>query len=87
MAKVARIQISKEYFEMFLRADFGTRPNTTLSSDAPKDLEVIGLAYPEGYQGYPGTLTIYIKSDDFDEVPEGQEPPLIEPYHYTVHHG
>jgi hypothetical protein len=85
MARVARVRISKEFFEMFLRGEVNARPNTVVTTNAPKDLEVLGLGLPESVSGrYPHTLEIYVKSETFEDVPEGQEPPLIEPFQYHV---
>lgn len=69
---------------MMLRADFFARPNTIIKSNAPKDLQILGLAFAETYTGYPHTFEIYVSSETFDEVPEGSEPPLISPFIYTV---
>lgn len=84
MAKVAKVRISKEYLEDFLRADYGTQPNTTIESNAPKDLKVLGLKQIFGF--YP-TFWVYVESDEFADVPEGSEPPEIEPFIYKVTHG
>jgi len=91
MARVARLQISKEFFEIFLRAEYGTSPNMTIETNAPKDLEVLGLAYPlearYGFVGYPHTLEVVVKSESFEDIPECCEPPLIDKFIYTVKHG
>ena len=81
MAKIARVEISKEYLEMVLRADFWTKPNQTITTDAPKDLKIAGL-YKSEY--YPNCFEIYVKSDSFNDVPEGAEIPKIRPFIYTV---
>lgn len=83
MPKVARTKISKEYLESMLRADFWAHPNTVVTSNAPKDLEILGLAYSKDFPENPYVLEVYVKSESFDDVPEGQEPPLIEPFYYT----
>jgi hypothetical protein len=85
MAKVAKVRISKDFFEMFLRADYGTQPNTTIESNAPKDLKVLGLRTI--YDFYPYTFWVYVESEEFENIPEGAEPPEIEPFVYTVRHG
>ena len=83
MAKIARVLVSKQFLEMVLRADTFAKPNTVTTSNAPKDLEVLGLAIPDFVRGYPHTLEVYVKSETFDDVPEGVEPPLIDTFIYT----
>jgi hypothetical protein len=80
MAKIARTLVSKEYLEMVLRGDVFARPNTTIETDAPKDLEVLGLAYRPHSIG----LEIWVKSETFEDVLEGGEPPVVGPFVYTV---
>lgn len=63
---------------MMLRGSIGN-----MISDAPKDLRVLGLANIPSI-GFPRTFYIYVYSEDYDEVPDDQEPPEIEPYRYTV---
>ena len=85
MTKIARTLISKEYLEMILRADFFARPNTIIETDAPKDMEVLGLAYyPHGSFGSTHTLEIWVKSETFEEIAEGADPPVVGPFIYTV---
>jgi len=79
--KIARVEISKEYFEMIIRADFFAKPNQTITTDAPKDLEIVGVVESEHY---PNCLELYVSSESFDEVPEGAKPRLIKPFTYTV---
>jgi hypothetical protein len=86
MAKIARVQISKEYFELILRGEFRLRPNATIETDAPKDLEVIGLSIPQRFIGFLHTLEVYVKSESFADVPEGSEPPVISPFVYKVNY-
>jgi hypothetical protein len=86
MAKVARVRISKELLEQIIRADFGQYPGRTVTTNAPKDLEILGVGKIEGLL-YPHTFELYVKSETFDDVPEGAEPPEIEAFTYTVHHG
>jgi hypothetical protein len=84
MTKIARLEISKEFFEMFLRGELFMEPNTHIRTNAPKDLEVVGLVVPERWYGYPGTLEIFVRSETFAEVVEGAVPPVIEPFTYTL---
>ena len=84
MAKIARTQISKEYFELILRGEFGLRPNATIETNAPKDLELISLHNSNYFTGFLHTLEIYVKSESFADVPEGSEPPVISPFIYKV---
>lgn len=85
MAKIARVQVSKQWFEYFLRGEFGLRPNTVISSNAPKDLEVIGLYIPENKRPFPiDVLEVYVKSESFKDIPNGIDYPLIEPFLYTI---
>lgn len=77
--RVARVQISKEFFEMFVRAESGI-PFTVYESNAPKDLEVLGFATS---QDHPFTFEAYVKSESFPEVAEGAMPPLISSFVYT----
>jgi len=86
MARVARMRISKEILEVILRADVGTRPNTTIETNAPKDLKVLGLGNVKGLI-YPHTFEVYVESETFDDVPEGADPPEIDAFIYTVKHG
>lgn len=68
---------------MILRAEFYPKSGITLECNAPKDMEVLGFAYPQGAYGYSPTYEIYVRSESFAEVPEGQEPPEIPPFIYT----
>lgn len=81
--RIARVKISKEFFEMCLKADFGNTPNSIVTSDAPKDLEVIGIAYSVEQFLQPTTFDIYVRSETFQDVPEGAEIPRIKPFLYT----
>jgi len=79
--RVARIQISKEFFEMILIADVNQPPGRIITSNAPKDLEVLGFATSKVN---PFTFEALVKSESFFDVAEGGEPPLIEPFIYTI---
>jgi len=59
----------------------------TRKSNSQKDIEIFGWANPSGnrYTPYTYTLEMSVKSETFAECPEGQEPPQIEPFIYTVH--
>ena len=83
MAKVAKVKISKDLLEQILRADIGTQPNTTVTTNAPKDLKVLGLAI---HLPYPHTFEMYVESETFADIPEATEPPEIEPFVYTIHY-
>lgn len=73
--------MSQEILENFIRADFWANPGQRITSNAPKDLEILGLAKSDVY---PFTFEAYVKSESFAENPEGAIPPLIEPFTYTV---
>ena len=79
--KIARVQISREYFEMIIKADGLPPPNRIITSNAPKDLEVLGFT---ATRDFPFTFDMYCKSESFAEIAEGAEPPLISPFIYTV---
>jgi hypothetical protein len=89
MARIAKVEISKELFEFFIRGEFGAHPGTIIESNAPKDLKVLGLARTSSYSmhGYPMSLYVVCESESFDDIAEMAEPPLIEPFIYTVKHG
>jgi len=77
--KIARVLISKEMMEHFLKADFFD-PSREIKSNAPKDLEIIGFATSNEY---PFTFEAYVKSEEFGDVTDGMACPLIEPFVYT----
>jgi len=81
--KVAKVQISKELLEQVLKADINQPTGRVITTDAPKDLEVLGFA---SIEGSPWTFEAYVKSETFLDIPEGSEPPLIAPFVYTVHY-
>lgn len=69
---------------MFLRGELFMEPNTHIRTNAPKDLEVVGLVVPERWHGYPGVLEVFVRSETFAEVQEGAVPPVIEPFTYEL---
>lgn len=77
--RVARVQISKEFFEAFVKAEVWS-PVYFIESNAPQDLEVLGFATSKDH---PFTFEAYVKSESFAEVAEGAMPPLIKPFVYT----
>jgi hypothetical protein len=84
MAKIARVYITKEFLEMLLRAEINFMSGYQVETDAPKDLQLLGLAYRPHSYGLPYTLEIWVTSETFKEVPEGAEPPVIESFRYSL---
>ena len=82
--KIAKMRVSKEYLEMVLRADVFTQPNTIVKSNAPKDLEVLGLDQSRLELFGSATFWVYVTSDTFKEIPEGADIPEIPPFTYEV---
>lgn len=78
--KVARVFLSKEILEKFLKADVNNR-EFKITSNTPSDLEILGLAT---HDLHPFTFEAYVKSESFTDIPEGAMPPLIEPFHYSL---
>lgn len=72
MSKWAKLRISKEYFEAILRADVDM---TGITTNAPKDLKIIGFSNDNIF--YPGTFVAWVESDSFPERDEEDEPPAI----------
>jgi hypothetical protein len=79
--RVARVQISKEFFEMFVRAEINQPPGRILTSNAPADLEVLGFA---SSKESPFVFEALVKSSTFADVAEGGVPPLIPSFEYQV---
>jgi hypothetical protein len=75
--------ISVELFEMILRAEVGGREGYRVETNAPKDLKVLGFAPVDG-EPILRTVFAFVESESFAEVAEGSQPPLIEPFQYTM---
>jgi hypothetical protein len=75
MARYAKVEMSLELLAMFLKADwnFGDR----ITTNAPKDLKVIGISPVEGRIWPPRSVYILCESESFAEVPEGTDVPVI----------
>ncbi len=59
--------MSFRLLEMFLKGDI-----SNFSTDAPKDMKVIGVG---GSDPFTGTLDVLCESEQFKEVAEGAMPP------------
>lgn len=56
-----------------------------VTTNAPKDLEVIGAeqTFPDYLNG---NVDLFFTSSENASVPNGKEPPYVEPFEYTVNY-
>lgn len=66
---------------MLVKAEINQPSGRTITSNAPKDLEVLGFATSKES---PFVFEALVKSESFAEVAEGAEPPLIPAFEYRV---
>jgi len=79
--RLARVLLDKEVLESLIKAEFTQRSGYKITSNAPKDLEVLGF---ETNPKIPFTFEAYVKSETFDEIEDGEVPPLIKAFVYTA---
>ncbi len=79
--RVAKVRVSGELLSQILSGQVGSKPDTTIETDAPGDLRVIGVA---GVPNTFDTFWLYVESQTFESVPECAEPPEIPSFTYRV---
>lgn len=68
--KLAKVLISREYFEVILKAEINTKDKIT--TNAPSDLKILGFADKNPY-----TFFAICESETFADIPEGADPPEL----------
>jgi hypothetical protein len=82
MRRARRIQVSCCLLDQILTSRSDDRGNLFkgITSDAPEDMRVIGVDVFDGL-----TITLVVESETFDELLEGECPPLFAPT-FTEHY-
>ena len=82
MARRRIVLIDPSFMARILRADLLPHGAwiTALTSDAPRDIRVIGCGWDER----TNTVRFAVESEEFDDVPDGQFAPEWRPM-FTVH--
>ena len=79
--KIARMWISIELLEMFIKGGYGTEPGMRIETTAPEDLQIFAITmYP---WHVARTVEVYFTSETLEEIEEGEEVPKVQ-YQYTM---
>ncbi len=80
MRRAKRFEVSSEFFDqIFTARPRGKALFKGISSDVPADMHITGTAGYDPTRGGGGVWTFICESATFDELAEGEEPPLFLP--------
>lgn len=81
--KRGKVELSLAFLEEFLRGN-GLSGYPIIETTAPKDLKIIGVEMDMQQTLNRTSCWIFMESDFFEDVPEGQPIPQIKAFEYTV---